>query len=125
MTTTQGIKLDQETRKRLEILAQKRDRSPHWLMCTAIKLYVEREEAIEREKREDLERWENYMLTGKAISTTNNALNTRRMPVESSLRATLKRNTVEILWPFRCCRIIAQIKFALVATTSRCVSPAI
>jgi predicted transcriptional regulator len=68
MTTTQGIKLDQETRKRLEMLAQKRDRSPHWLMCTAIKLYVEREEMIEREKREDLERWENYILTGKAIS---------------------------------------------------------
>jgi predicted transcriptional regulator len=68
MTVTQGVKLDASLRKRLEGLAQKLDRSPHWLMCTAIKLYVEREENYEREKREDLVRWENYVLTGEAVS---------------------------------------------------------
>jgi len=68
MTVTQGVKLDADMRKRLEVLAQKRDRSPHWLMCTAIKLYVEREENYEHEKREDLARWEHYMLTGEAVS---------------------------------------------------------
>ncbi len=68
MATTQGVKLDAETRKRLDDLAAKRDRSPHWIMCTAIKEYVEREENYEREKQEDRESWEDYLLTGEAIA---------------------------------------------------------
>ena len=68
MKTTQGVKLDPETRKRLEALAQIRDRSPHWLMCTAIKTYLEREEQFEHERREDNERWERYTLTGVAVA---------------------------------------------------------
>jgi predicted transcriptional regulator len=67
MLTTQGVKLDGDTRKRLEVLAKRRDRSPHWLMCAAIKQYVKREENYEREKQEDLERWERYVLTGEFI----------------------------------------------------------
>jgi predicted transcriptional regulator len=67
MTTTQGIKLDDETQKRLKRLAEKRNRSPHWLMRSAIEDYLKREEQYEREKEEDMERWENYVLTGKAI----------------------------------------------------------
>ena len=68
MTATTGIKLDNETRQRLESLAELRDRSPHWLMCTAIKLYLEREEQYEREKKEDMQRWHEYQLTGQAIA---------------------------------------------------------
>ncbi len=68
MPTTQGIKLDDNTHKRLKALADIRDRSPHWLMITAIKNYLEREENYEREKREDMERWEHYQLTGEFIS---------------------------------------------------------
>ncbi len=68
MSITKGVKLDAATQKRLEALAQIRDRSPHWLMRTAIELYLEREENIEHEKREDMERWERYQLTGKALS---------------------------------------------------------
>jgi predicted transcriptional regulator len=44
MATTQGIKLDDSTRARLRVLAEKRKRSPHWLMRTAIEDYLQREE---------------------------------------------------------------------------------
>lgn len=68
MAATQGIKLDEDIRKRLKALGELRNRSPHWLMRTAIQNYLEQEESYEREKQEDMERWENYQLTGKAIS---------------------------------------------------------
>ena len=67
MSETLGIKLDETTRQRLKALGEVRNRSPHWLMKTAIEMYLEREEAYEREKREDMERWEHYQLTGKAV----------------------------------------------------------
>jgi len=67
MTTAQGVKLDEATRMRLRALGEKRNRSPHWLMRTAIQHYLEQEERYEREKAEDLQRWEQYQLTGKAI----------------------------------------------------------
>lgn len=67
MASTQGIKLDEQTKKRLKALALKRDRSSHWLMKAAIESYLDREEQYEREKAEDMGRWEQYELTGKAI----------------------------------------------------------
>jgi len=68
MSTSQGIKLDENTKARLKALAEKRNRSPHWLMKSAIESYLEREENYEREKAEDMTRWEQYITTGKAIS---------------------------------------------------------
>ena len=68
MTVTQGVKLDPETRDRLKALGEIRQRSPHWLMRKAIEDYLDREEAIERERAEDRIRWETYQLTGHAIS---------------------------------------------------------
>ena len=67
MSQTRGVKLDDTTQQRLAALARIRDRSPHWLMCRAIETFLEREENYEREKREDMERWERYQLTGEAI----------------------------------------------------------
>ncbi len=67
MATTQGIKLDDKTQDRLKALAEKRKRSPHWLMKTAIEGYLEREENYEREKSEDMERWKRYQLTGSSV----------------------------------------------------------
>jgi predicted transcriptional regulator len=67
-TTTQGVKLDEETRRRLRALGKLRKRSPHFLMREAIESYLEREESYEHEKREDMERWERYELTGEAVS---------------------------------------------------------
>ena len=67
MSTTQGIKLDETTIKRLKALAKQRNRSAHWLMRTAVEDFIERAEAYEKEKNEDLYRWESYLHTGKAI----------------------------------------------------------
>jgi predicted transcriptional regulator len=67
MATTQGIKLDDDTRERLKVLAEKKQHSPHWLMRTAIEAYLEREEQYEKEKAEDNIRWEQYLITGRAI----------------------------------------------------------
>jgi predicted transcriptional regulator len=67
MTGTQGIKIDEQTRARLKRLGEQRDRSPHWLMRTAITEYLDREERYEQEKAEDMARWERYQLTGEAI----------------------------------------------------------
>ena len=67
MTTTQGIKLDEQTQARLKALGEKRQRSPHWLMKAAIERYLDAEERYEREKAEDLAEYENYLLTGNAV----------------------------------------------------------
>jgi predicted transcriptional regulator len=37
-------------------------------MCLAIRQYLDREENYEREKREDMERWERFQFTGRAVS---------------------------------------------------------
>lgn len=68
MTTTAGVKLGNDTRNRLKALGEIRERSPHWLMRTAIEEYLEREEAFEKEKQEDQKRWEAYQSSGLAIS---------------------------------------------------------
>jgi predicted transcriptional regulator len=67
MATSQGIKLDDNTQARLKALAEKRHRTSHWLMRTAIEEYLEQEERYEQEKTEDMARWEHYALTGNAI----------------------------------------------------------
>jgi len=67
MSQTKGVKLDDTTQQRLAALGRIRDRSPHWLMCRAIETYLDREEKYEQEKREDMERWEQYQLTGVAV----------------------------------------------------------
>jgi predicted transcriptional regulator len=67
MTVTQGVKLDPETRDRLKALGELRRRSPHWLMRAAIEDFLHREEAVEREKRQDIERWQACELTGHTI----------------------------------------------------------
>jgi predicted transcriptional regulator len=66
-TPTYGVKLDDETRDRLKSLGEAKERSPHWLMKTAIREYLDREGAFEREKQEDRERWERYTRTGAFI----------------------------------------------------------
>ncbi|MEO8105015.1 MAG: toxin-antitoxin system [Candidatus Saccharibacteria bacterium] len=70
MATTQGIKLDDNTQARLKALGEIRDRSPHWLMKTAIESYLKREEKYEIEKAEDATEYEDYLLSGKAIDNS-------------------------------------------------------
>lgn len=67
MAETLGIKIDEATKQRLKALGEKRDRSPHWLMKAAIERYLDQEEEYERQKREDMDEWENYLVTGDSI----------------------------------------------------------
>ncbi len=68
MKATVGVKLEEETRNRLKMLGLAKKRSPHWMMKEAIQEYLDREEAVERERREDMERWEQYVNTGEHIT---------------------------------------------------------
>jgi predicted transcriptional regulator len=68
MSVTQGIKLDDETSKRLKTLSSQRNRSSHWLMRDAIERYLSEEERYEREKAEDIAEYEDYLQTGRGIS---------------------------------------------------------
>ena len=66
--TTMGVKLDDETRERLKRVAELKQRSAHWLMKEAIRRYLDSEEHFEREKAEDMARYQAYLDTGRHIS---------------------------------------------------------
>jgi predicted transcriptional regulator len=68
MAGTQGIKLDDSIRSRLIALGKLKQRTPHWLMRQAIERFLDEEERYECERQEDLERWERYQVTGRAVS---------------------------------------------------------
>lgn len=61
------LQLDGALRARLQALGARKNRSPDWLVHTAIEEYILREETYEREKQEDTERWQRYQATGYAI----------------------------------------------------------
>jgi predicted transcriptional regulator len=66
-TVNTGVKLDEALHARLKNLGTLKARTPHWLMRTAIEEYVAREETYEREKQEDMERWQRYKTSHHAI----------------------------------------------------------
>ncbi|MCE5388606.1 MAG: CopG family ribbon-helix-helix protein [Acidithiobacillus sp.] len=63
-THTVSIKLNPDTRTRVQHLAEARRRSAHWIMREAIEEYLEREERKEAFRRETLAAWEEYQSTG-------------------------------------------------------------
>ncbi len=65
---TISVKLDQETRARIEHLAASRRRSAHWIMREAITQYVEREEKREAFRQDTLKAWEEYRTTGLHVT---------------------------------------------------------
>ena len=65
---TVGVRLSDEIQQRLERLGQMRDRSPHYLMKAAIEQFLDREEALEEERRLVRERWARYELTGETVA---------------------------------------------------------
>ncbi len=67
MTKPVGVKLDDELQTRLKAIAERSDRSPHWLMKKAISEFIDREEAEEQERQLLFERWDRYQETGVAI----------------------------------------------------------
>ncbi len=67
MSTTFGIKIDAATQQRLKAVAKSLDRAPHWVMKTALTEYLDREEAVLREREEDEARWKRFQESGQAI----------------------------------------------------------
>jgi len=63
-----AVKLDPALRERLKALGETKKRSAHWLMCEAIKRYIEAEEAAERAKQEALERLARFDATGESVA---------------------------------------------------------
>jgi predicted transcriptional regulator len=49
------------------MMAEVNDRSAHCIIKRAIEQYLGQEEAVARDRQEDRERWERYVLTGEAV----------------------------------------------------------
>jgi predicted transcriptional regulator len=65
---TVALRLDEHTQSRLKNLAQKRDRSPHYLMKEAVETFLALEESVEAERELMQARWDRFALTGEAIA---------------------------------------------------------
>lgn len=65
---TTSLKLDPETKARLQRLADARRRSAHWLMREAVEQYLEREERRERLHQDALAAWAEYQATGRHVT---------------------------------------------------------
>ena len=63
-----SVKLDDDLKSRIQHLADMRNRSAHWIMCEAIRDYVEREEARESFKQEALASWTAFQETGRHLT---------------------------------------------------------
>ena len=63
-----SVKIDEELKKRIQRLADLRQRSAHWIMREAIAEYVGREEGRESFKQEALASWKAFQETGKHLT---------------------------------------------------------
>lgn len=63
-----AVKLEEPLRARLTALSVLKSQSPQWLVNAAIENYVTREETYEREKAEDMLRWQNYQQSGQTVT---------------------------------------------------------
>jgi len=59
-----SVKIDDKMKSRIQHLANARHRSSHWIMCEAIRDYVDREEKRDAFKQEALQAWEAYQQNG-------------------------------------------------------------
>ncbi len=67
-STTTSLKLNSDTKERVQRLASARRRSPHWVMLEAIEQYVEREEKRQQFHQDALAAWAAYQETGLHLS---------------------------------------------------------
>ncbi|MCF6256170.1 MAG: CopG family ribbon-helix-helix protein [Gammaproteobacteria bacterium] len=63
-----SVKIDDELKSRVQHLAEVRRRSAHWIMCDAIRNYVEREEKREAFKQDALNAWATYASNGQHLT---------------------------------------------------------
>jgi len=82
-----SVKLDNDLKQRIQQLADNQHRSAHWIMRTAIRDYVEREEARESFKKEAIASWTSYQETGQHLTDqeVNDWLNTWGTDKESKI----------------------------------------
>ena len=66
--TAVAVKIDPEIKKRLQNLAEVKQRSAHWLMREAINQYVNREEKRESFRQDAINAWEEYQETGLHVT---------------------------------------------------------
>jgi predicted transcriptional regulator len=62
------IKIDTETKERMQRLAESRQRSSHWLILEAIREYVEREEKREVFRQDGIKAWNAYQANGLHVT---------------------------------------------------------
>ncbi len=58
------LKIDPDTKERVQRLADVRQRSAHWLMLEAIRQFVDREEKREAFRQDGIKAWKEYQATG-------------------------------------------------------------
>ncbi|WP_187362498.1 CopG family ribbon-helix-helix protein [Massilia rubra] len=63
-----SVKLDPDTRARLERLAESRRRTPHWMLREAVAQYVVREEKRDSFRQDMVTAWEEYQATGLHVT---------------------------------------------------------
>ncbi len=63
-TRPMSVKLDTDTRTRIERLAEARRRTAHWIMREAIQQYVDREEKREIFRQDTLKAWDEFQASG-------------------------------------------------------------
>jgi predicted transcriptional regulator len=63
-----SIKIDDVLKNRVRQLADIKNRSAHWIMCEAIREYIEREEKKENFKQEALVSWKAYQETRRHLT---------------------------------------------------------
>lgn len=63
-----AVKMEPDLKKRLQVLGDAKRRTPHWLMCEAIRLYIEHEEQVQRANAEARDRLARYDVTGAYVA---------------------------------------------------------
>jgi len=67
-SATTSLKLDPETKDRVQRLASARRRTAHWIMREAVEQYVDREEKREQFLVDARAAWEDYQATGLHVT---------------------------------------------------------
>lgn len=67
-TAPLAVKVGQDLKCRIQTLAKAHHRSTHWLMCEAIRQYVEREEKREKFRQDGIRAWNEYQATGLHVT---------------------------------------------------------
>lgn len=68
-TRPMTIKIDQDTRERVQRLADARQRTSHWVMREAISQYVAREEKREAYRQDGIKAWCTYQANGLHVTS--------------------------------------------------------